>query len=165
MGTLETQSQELMETSSGQAKYEHQHKAIVWRVPRLPKAGQGSYTNHEFVCRLALTSYDQMPESFEKHFYVEFTQPATAISNTVLRSVSIQGGSGEPPEKFVKYLARHEYKLEIDFAEKEQNTYMAVTKKVEEKAPEPTDEEEGEKEYPDFPDENGEKRFSDSDSD
>lgn len=41
MGTLESATQELMETSSGQAKYEHQHKAIVWRVPRLPKQGQG----------------------------------------------------------------------------------------------------------------------------
>ena len=38
---METQAQELMECSSGQAKYEHQHKAIVWRVPRLPKLGQG----------------------------------------------------------------------------------------------------------------------------
>ena len=38
---METQAQELMETSSGQAKYEHQHKAIVWRIPRLPKMGQG----------------------------------------------------------------------------------------------------------------------------
>ena len=42
LGTVETQTQELMETSSGQAKYEHQHKAIVWRVPRLPKHGQGT---------------------------------------------------------------------------------------------------------------------------
>ena len=41
LGTLETQKQELMETSSGEAKYEHQHKAVVWRVPRLPKHGQG----------------------------------------------------------------------------------------------------------------------------
>lgn len=86
----------------------------------------GSYTNHEFVCHLTLNSYDQMPESFEKNFYVEFTQPATTVSHTVLRSVSIQNGSGEPPEKSVKYLARHEYKLEIEFSEKEQNTYVAV---------------------------------------
>ncbi len=41
MGAMETQTQDLMETSSGQAKYEHQHRAIVWRVPRLPKQGQG----------------------------------------------------------------------------------------------------------------------------
>ena len=66
LGTLETQTQELMETSSGLAKYEHQHKAIVWRVPRLPKQGQGSYTNHEFVCKLQLSAIDQMPEQLDK---------------------------------------------------------------------------------------------------
>lgn len=126
-----------METSSGQAKYEHQHKAIVWRVPRLPKHGQGSYTNHEFVCKLQLTSYDQIPENFEKNYYVEFTQPATTVSHTVLRSVSILGGSGEPPEKFAKYVARHEYKLEIDFAEKEESSYRAAVKKAPEPEPEP----------------------------
>jgi len=60
LGALESQTQELMETSSGQAKYEHQHRAIVWRIPRLPKHGQGSYTNHEFICRLQLTSFDQV---------------------------------------------------------------------------------------------------------
>ena len=66
LGTLETQTQELMETSSGLAKYEHQHKAIVWRVPRLPKQGQGSYTNHEFVYKLQLSAIDQMPEQLDK---------------------------------------------------------------------------------------------------
>ena len=44
LGTMETAKQDLMETSSGEAKYEHQHKAVVWRIPRLPKHGQGSYT-------------------------------------------------------------------------------------------------------------------------
>ncbi len=70
-------------------------------------------------------------------------------------------GSGEPPEKFVKYLARHEYKLEIDFTEKELNTYVAVAKykKEEPKEESPTGD-------PDFPDENGRpKDDSDSDSD
>jgi len=157
LGTLETQTQELMETSSGQAKYEHQHRAIVWRVPRLPKHGQGSYTNHEFVCKITLASYDQMPENFEKNFYVEFTQPATCVSHTVLRNVSIQGGSGEPPEKFVKYLARHEYKLEIDFTEKEVSSYKAAVKKAPEPEPEP--EPEGDSYFP------SEKRTEDSDSD
>eukprot|EP00094_Tigriopus_californicus_P003267 TCALIF_03142-PA protein Name:"Similar to stnB Protein stoned-B (Drosophila melanogaster)" AED:0.42 eAED:0.43 QI:0/0/0/0.8/1/1/10/0/824 len=164
MGTLETHSQDLMETSSGQAKYEHQHKSIVWRVPRLPKHGQGSYTNHEFVCRLNLTSFDQMPETFDKHFFVEFNQPATTVSHTVLRSVSILEGSGDPPEKFAKYLARHEYKLEIEFTEKEQNTYAAAAtqKKV---IMEKEASEEKPQGDPDFPDENGDRRFSDSDSD
>jgi hypothetical protein len=76
--------------------------------------------------------------------------------------VSIQPTPDEPPEKFVKYLARHEYKLEIEFAEKEENTYRSATKvKVEE-----TKNDFAEPELPpDFPDENGERKFSDSDSD
>jgi hypothetical protein len=104
-----------------------------------------------------------MPEKFDKDFYVEFTQPATSVSHTVLRSVSIQGGSGEPPEKCVKYVSRHEYKLEIEFCEKETNTYMQAAKKKE-PDPEPVAVPEV-KEYTDFPDENGERKFSDSDSD
>lgn len=164
LGTMETASQELMETSSGQAKYEHQHKAIVWRVPRLPKTGQGSYTDHEFVCRLTLTSFDQMPEQFDKHFTVEFTQPATMESYTVLRSVSILEGSGDPPEKCVKYLARNEYKVEINFTEGgEKDAYRAATAAV----PVAVTEEEVEemREYEDFPEERNGKKDSDSDSD
>jgi len=163
LGTLETASQEIMETSSGIAKYEHQHKSIVWRVPRLPKQGQGSYTTHEFVCRLTLQNFDQVPETFEKFCYLEFTQPATSESYTVLRSVSIAEGSGEPPEKFVKYLARHEYKIGIKFEEgREKDAYRTATAAV----PTPVVQEEPElKEYEDFPDENGRAQDSDSDSD
>jgi len=42
LGAVEAVEQSLMEVTSGQAKYEHQHKAIVWRIPRLPKDGQGT---------------------------------------------------------------------------------------------------------------------------
>merc|ERR1712080_261050 len=167
LGTMETAKTDLMETSSGEAKYEHQHKAIVWRVPRLPKHGQGSYTTHEFLCKFVLTDYDKerLPDisSFEKHFYLEFTQPATSESYTVLRSVSIIDGSGEPPEKAVKYIARHEYKIGITFIDTaEQDSYRAATAKV--KTPEPPVDEGKMTEYEDFPDENG-RKDSDSDSD
>ena len=100
-----------------------------------------------------------MPENFDKHFYVEFTQPATTVSNTVLRSVSVLGGSGEPPEKFVKYLARHEYKLEIEFSKKEENSY-AVAAKLPVKEPTPPPSPQGD---PDFPDERPDDDSSDSD--
>ena len=106
------------------------------------------------VVKIQLSASDQMPENYDKNFYVEFTQPATTVSHTVLRSVSILGGSGEPPEKFVKYLARHEYKLEIDFAEKEVSAYKAVVKR----APEPEPEPKGDDYFP-------EERPPDSDSD
>lgn len=42
LGTVDTLQESLIEVTSGQAKYEHQHRAIVWRCPRLPKEGQGN---------------------------------------------------------------------------------------------------------------------------
>ncbi|CAH2210507.1 jg13031 [Pararge aegeria aegeria] len=35
--------------------------------------------------------------------------PSPQVSHTVVRSVSLQQHDGEPPEKYVRYLARHEY--------------------------------------------------------
>ncbi|XP_052124356.1 LOW QUALITY PROTEIN: protein stoned-B-like [Frankliniella occidentalis] len=46
LGTVDTMEPSLLEVTSGQAKYEHQHRSIVWRVARLPKEGQGAYTTH-----------------------------------------------------------------------------------------------------------------------
>ena len=62
----------------------------------------------------------------------------------------------------VKYIARHEYKLEIDFCDKEESSYKVAAKKKEP----PPEEEEQEKErvYEDFPDENG-KQWDPDDSD
>ncbi|KAK5643378.1 hypothetical protein RI129_007223 [Pyrocoelia pectoralis] len=120
LGTMETLQESLIEVTSGQAKYEHQHRAIVWRCPRLPKEGQGAYTTHNLVCRLALTSYDQVPDQFAEYCYVEFTMPATQVSHTTVRSVSLQNSdSDEPPEKYVRYLARHEYRVGIEHTEGE----------------------------------------------
>lgn len=111
LGAVETLEQSLMEVTSGQAKYEHQHRAIVWRMSRLPKEGQGSYTTHSLVCRMNLTSYDQIPEQLAEYCYVEFTMPSTQVSHMTVRSVSLQNGAkDDPPEKYVRYLARHEYR-------------------------------------------------------
>lgn len=60
---------------------------------------------------MALTSFDQIPEQLEKYCYVEFTMPITQVSHTTVRSVSIcNSDSDQPPEKYVRQLARHEYK-------------------------------------------------------
>ncbi|XP_056630240.1 protein stoned-B [Diorhabda sublineata] len=129
LGTVETLQENLIEVTSGQAKYEHQHRAIVWRCPRLPKEGQGAYTTHNMVCKIALTSYDQMPEKLAEYCYVEFTMPATQVSHTTCRSVSLQNSdSDEPPEKYVRYLARHEYRVGIEHTEGESpNAYASAT--------------------------------------
>lgn len=71
----------------------------------------GAYTTHQLVVRMALTSYDQIPEQLAPFCYVEFTMPATQVSHMTVRSVSVQeSDSDDPPEKYVRYLARHEYR-------------------------------------------------------
>ncbi|XP_053678419.1 protein stoned-B [Anopheles nili] len=129
LGTVDTLQESLIEVTSGQAKYEHHHRAIVWRCPRLPKEGQGAYTTHQLVCRMALTSFDQIPEQLAPYAYVEFTMPATQASHTTVRSVSVQDSeSDEPPEKYVRYLARHEYRVGIEHTTGESlNPYLAAT--------------------------------------
>lgn len=69
----------------------------------------GAYTTHNLVCRMALTSYDQIPAELARWATVEFTMPATQVSHMTVRSVSLQNHDADPPEKYVRYLARHEY--------------------------------------------------------
>lgn len=45
LGAVDTLQESLIEVTSGQAKYEHHHRAIVWRCPRLPKEGQGKFAS------------------------------------------------------------------------------------------------------------------------
>ncbi|XP_046432398.1 protein stoned-B-like [Neodiprion fabricii] len=140
LGAVDTLEPQLMEVTSGQAKYEHQHRAIVWRMPRLPKEGQGAYTTHQLVCRMALTSYDQIPEQLAEYCYVEFTMPATQVSHTTARSVSLQNSdSDNPPEKYVRNLSRHEYRVGIEHTQGEgPGAYVTATlsKKIPEATPE-----------------------------
>ncbi|KAL1138448.1 hypothetical protein AAG570_008512, partial [Ranatra chinensis] len=129
LGAVDNLETSLMEATSGQAKYEHQHRSIVWRMPRLPKEGQGAYTTHNLVCRLALTSFDQIPDELAKYCYVEFTMPATTVSHTTVRSVSIANSdSDSPPEKYVRQLSRHEYRVEIEHTQGDgPGDYIAAT--------------------------------------
>ena len=61
---------------------------------------------------MKLTSFDQIPAELTKYAYVEFTMPQTQVSHTTVRSVSISNSpSDDPPEKYVRQLARHEYRL------------------------------------------------------
>ncbi|KAG7207709.1 hypothetical protein KM043_009327 [Ampulex compressa] len=140
LGAVDTLEPQLMEVTSGQAKYEHQHRAIVWRMPRLPKEGQGAYTTHQLVCRMALTSYDQIPENLAEYCYVEFTMPATQVSHTTARSVSLQNSDSDaPPEKYVRNLSRHEYRVGIEHTQGEgPGAYLTatLTKKIPETTPE-----------------------------
>lgn len=87
---------------------------IIKLTPSLAFYLAGSYTTHNLVCRMALTSFDQIPDDLHticQYAYVEFTMPATQVSHTTVRSVSISNSDSDvPPEKYVRHLARHEYR-------------------------------------------------------
>ena len=85
---------------------------------------------------MTLTEYDKMPsmDEFEQHAYMEFTTPHTITSHTTIRSLCTT--SDEKPEKFSRYLGRHEYKIEMDYTtEVETKAYLAAT--TVDKPPEP----------------------------
>ncbi|CAH1791265.1 unnamed protein product [Owenia fusiformis] len=104
----------IMEVSTGQAKYEHIYRSIVWRISRLPELNQGAYKEHIFILRLDLGPHDIMPETYEQYAEVEFTMPNTTVSKCAVRSIAVEGPD-DPPEKWVNYLSKYEYKVEIEF--------------------------------------------------
>lgn len=112
MGAVQNVEDSLIEAAIGDAKYEHVYRALVWRIPRLPEKHHGAYKEHLLRCRFELSSFDLMPEAFLPTCDVEFTMPLAMISNTVVRSVSVeQHDDSDRVEKFVRYVAKCSYKV------------------------------------------------------
>lgn len=86
----------------------------MWRVPRLPKEGQGAYTQQMMTVDLELTSFDQIPAEFDSGLRVEFTMPASTVSHTTVRSISCPTDADLPVEKYCRYVAKHDYTVEMD---------------------------------------------------
>uniref|UniRef100_A0A9J2P5U7 MHD domain-containing protein n=1 Tax=Ascaris lumbricoides TaxID=6252 RepID=A0A9J2P5U7_ASCLU len=118
MGTVQNIENSLIEAAIGEAKYEHVYRALVWRIPRLPEKHHAAYKQHLLRCRFELSSFDLMPETFLPTCDVEFTMPLATISNTVVRSVSVeQHEDSDRVEKFVRYVAKCSYKVEVDYVQ------------------------------------------------
>ncbi|KAI6229841.1 hypothetical protein M3Y99_01131900 [Aphelenchoides fujianensis] len=116
MGAVQTAENTLIEVAIGEAKYEHVHRALVWRIPRLPEKHHQAYKSHLLKCRFQLSSFDLLPEDFQSQCEVEFTMPLATISNAVVRSVSVeQHEDSDRVEKFVRYVAKCHYDLDIEY--------------------------------------------------
>ncbi|XP_052107159.1 protein stoned-B-like [Mytilus californianus] len=102
----------LMETDVGVAKYENVYHAVVWRIPRLPEKSEGAYKNHLFKLSLELSTHDVIPETFEQTAEVRFTMPSCTASQTQIRSISVENPN--PPDKWVRYVAKYEYTAAIN---------------------------------------------------
>lgn len=111
MGVVQNIENSLIEVAIGEAKYEHVYRSLVWRIPRLPERHHEAYKQHLLTCRFELSSFDLMPETFIPVCDVDFTMPLATISNTVVRSVSVeQHEDSDRVEKFVRYVAKCTYK-------------------------------------------------------
>ncbi|CAD6189507.1 unnamed protein product [Caenorhabditis auriculariae] len=116
LGAVQTHEANLIECAIGEAKYEHVYRSLVWRIPRLPEKHHAAYKSHLLRCRFELSSFDLMPEEFLPRCEVDFTMPLATVSNTVVRSVSVeQHEDSDRVEKFVRYVAKYQYKVEIDY--------------------------------------------------
>lgn len=67
------------------------------------------------VVRLPLSSFDRIPETFYDYVHVEYSMPSTTVSHTTIRSISVGNTTSDmPPEKFVRHIARYEYKIGLN---------------------------------------------------
>ncbi|CAO4380618.1 unnamed protein product [Caenorhabditis nigoni] len=118
LGAVQASEPNLIECAIGEAKYEHVYRSLVWRIPRLPEKHHAAYKSHLLKCRFELSSFDLMPEEFLPRCDVDFTMPLATVSNTVVRSVSVeQHEDSDRVEKFVRYVAKYQYKVEIDYVQ------------------------------------------------
>ncbi|KHJ79387.1 adaptor complexe medium subunit family protein [Oesophagostomum dentatum] len=118
LGAVQSTEPNLIECAVGEAKYEHVYRALVWRIPRLNEKQNAAYKSHLLRCRFELSSFDLMPDAFLPRCEVDFTMPLATVSNTVVRSVSVeQHEDSDRVEKFVRYVAKCQYKVEIDYVQ------------------------------------------------
>ncbi|XGW01653.1 hypothetical protein V3C99_014068 [Haemonchus contortus] len=118
LGAVQSNETNLIECAIGEAKYEHVYRSLVWRIPRIPEKHHAAYKSHLLRCRFELSSFDLMPEAFLPRCDVDFTMPLATVSNTVVRSVSVeQHEDSDRVEKFVRYVAKCQYKVEIDYVQ------------------------------------------------
>lgn len=78
----------------------------------------GAYKTHLFLLKLELGPHDTPPTDFAKYVHVEYKMADCTASRAQVRSVSLSGHCyEEPPDRWVRHLARYEYTVEIDFTE------------------------------------------------
>lgn len=72
----------------------------------------GAYKSHLFKLTLELGPHDVLPDSFEDTAEVRFTMPSCTASQTQIRSISVENPN--PPDKWVRYVAKYEYTVSVN---------------------------------------------------
>jgi len=78
----------------------------------------GAYKTHLFLLKLELGPHDTPPTEYSKHIHVEYTLHNSLVSRAQVRSISLSGQYYEqPPDRWVRHLARYEYSVEVEFTD------------------------------------------------
>ena len=78
----------------------------------------GAYKVHLMTVRLELGPHDPLPAEFAKTCHVEFQMPNSTVSRAQVRSISINNPAEDPPDRWVKHLAKYTYDVEMEFQDK-----------------------------------------------
>ena len=87
----------------------------------------GAYKTHLFVLRLDLGPHDPIPTEFAKNCFVEFDMQNSTVSRAQVRSISINNPADDPPDRWVKHLAKYTYTVEMEFADEEKKSAWEET--------------------------------------
>ncbi|XP_016420309.1 stonin-1-like isoform X1 [Sinocyclocheilus rhinocerous] len=106
------ESQSVMHVSVGTVKYENVHRAIVWRIERLPPKNMALEQPQSLACKLELASDQEIPTDWLPFVRVECEVADAVASHTRVKSVGIE--SDVQPQKHLSSRAHYHCQVEIE---------------------------------------------------
>ncbi|XP_052428380.1 stonin-1 [Carassius gibelio] len=106
------ESQSVMHVSVGTVKYENVHRAIVWRIERLPPKNVALEQPQSLACKLELASDQEIPADWFPFVRVECEVAEAVVSHTRVKSVGIE--SDVQPQKHLSSRAYFHCQVEIE---------------------------------------------------
>ncbi|XP_077093655.1 stonin-1 isoform X1 [Siphateles boraxobius] len=106
------ESPSVMHVSVGAAKYENVHRAIVWRIDRLPPKNVAVDQPQSLACKLELSSDQELPEGWMPWVSVECEVAGVLASQTRVRSLGIE--CDVQPQKQLSSRAYYHCQVEME---------------------------------------------------
>jgi stonin-1/2 len=79
----------------------------------------GAYKTHLLALNVDLGPQDPIPDSLDKFVNVEYSMANSTVSHAQVRSISVSGmAADDPPDRWVRHMARYEYTVEIEFTDR-----------------------------------------------
>ncbi|XP_067278448.1 stonin-1 [Pseudorasbora parva] len=108
----EAQSQSVMSMTVGTVKYENVHRAVVWRIDRLPPKNVALDQPQSLACKLELASDQQVPAGWLPVVSVECEVADAVASHTRVKSLGI--ACDVQPQKHLSSRAYYHCQVEME---------------------------------------------------